>query len=123
MKHLKSYKLFESSRLMNVRYGVDAIEECDSIISNIKDMLLELDDVGLMTVVGYTPMTLTYRDTTPKIMAEISFYINSSWFFITLDVKETVERIKDYVSSMGYVYGDGKWESSGKMIYQILIQK
>lgn len=123
MKHLKSYKLFESSRLMNVRYGVDVIEECDSIISNIKDMLLELDDVGLMTVVGYTPMTLTYRDTTPKIMAEISFYINSSWFFITLDVKETVERIKDYVSSMGYVYGDGKWESSGKMIYQILIQK
>jgi hypothetical protein len=108
---------------MNVRYGVDAIEECDSIISNIKDMLLELDDVGLMTVVGYTPMTLSYRDTTPKIMAEISFYINSSWFFITLDVKETVERIKDYVSSMGYVCGDGKWESSGKMIYQILIQK
>ena len=36
-----------------------------------KDMLLELTDIGLMTVVGYTPMTLVYREKTPKIMAEV----------------------------------------------------
>jgi hypothetical protein len=30
-----------------------------------------------MTTVGYTPMTLTYRDTTPKIMVEISSYVGT----------------------------------------------
>jgi hypothetical protein len=133
MKHLKTYKIFESSHeeIMNVRYGVDVVEECDTIIADIKDMLLELTDIGLMTVVGYTPMTLTYRDKTPKIMVEISSYVGT-WGggrFLkgqtdyTSEVKETVERIKDYVKSKGYSYGDGKWESSGRQIYQILIQK
>jgi hypothetical protein len=36
---------------------------------------------------------------------------------------ETAERIKEYVKSKGYSYGDGKWESSGRQIYQMLIQK
>jgi hypothetical protein len=133
MRHLKTYKIFESSHeeIMNVRYGTDVVVECDSIIADIKDMLLELDDIGLMTVVGYTPMTLTYRETTPKIWVEISSYVGTwgAGRFLkgdtdyTSEVKETVERIKDYVKSKGYSSGDGKWESSGKMIYQILIQK
>ena len=133
MRYLKTYKIFESSHeeIMNVRYGVDVVEECDSIIADIKDMLLELTDIGLMTVVGYTPMTLTYRDKTPKIMVEISSYVGTwgTGKFLkgntdyTSEVMETAERIKEYVKSKGYSYGDGKWESSGRMIYQILIQK
>ena len=64
MKHLKTYKIFESSNeeIMNIRYGADVVEECNSIIYDIVDMLLELKDIGLFTMVGYTPMTLTYRD-------------------------------------------------------------
>lgn len=133
MRYLKTYKIFESSHeeIMNVRYGVDVMEECDSMIADINDMLLELKDIGLNITVGYTPMTLTYRDKTPKIMVEISSYVGT-WgagrFLkgqtdLTSDVKESTERIKDYVSSKGYSFGDGKWESSGRMIYQMLIQK
>jgi hypothetical protein len=133
MRYLKTYKIFESSHdeIMNVRYGVDVVEECDSMIADIKDMLLELKDIGLLITVGYTPMTLTYREKTPKIMVEISSYVGT-WgagrFLkgqtdLTSDVKESAERIKDYVSSKGYSFGDGKWESSGRMIYQMLIQK
>ena len=133
MRYLKTYKIFESSHeeIMNVRYGVDVMEECDSMIADIKDMLLELKDIGLLITVGYTPMTLTYRENTPKIMVEISSYVGT-WgagrFLkgqtdLTSDVKESAERIKDYVSSKGYSFGDGKWESSGRMIYQMLIQK
>jgi hypothetical protein len=116
---------------MNVRYGDDVMEECDSIIADIKDMLLELTDIGLMTVVGYTPMTLTYRDMTPKIMVEISSYVGTwgTGKFLkgntdyTSEVMETAERIKEYVKSKEYSTGDGKWESSGRQIYQMLIQK
>ena len=133
MRYLKTYKIFESSHeeIMNVRYGADVVEECDSIIADIKDMLLELSDIGLMTVVGYTPMTLTYRDTTPKIMVEISSYVGTwgTGKFLkgdkdyTSEVMETAERIKEYVKSKGYATGDGKWESNSRQIYQMLIQK
>ena len=133
MRYLKTYKIFESSHeeIMNVRYGVDVMEECDSMIADIKDMLLELKDIGLFVIVGYTPITLSYREKTPKIMVEISSYVGTwgTGKFIkgdtdlTSDVKESTERIKDYVSSKGYSFGDGKWESSGRMIYQMLIQK
>jgi len=133
MRYLKTYKIFESSHeeIMNVRYGADVVEECDSIIADIKDMLLELSDIGLMTTVGYTPMTLTYRDTTPKIMVEISSYVGT-WgtgkflkgnIDYTSEVMETAERIKEYVKSKGYATGDGKWESNSRQIYQMLIQK
>ena len=133
MRYLKTYKIFESSHeeIMNVRYGADVVEECDSMIADIKDMLLELSDIGLMTIVGYTPLTLTYVDKTPKIWVEISSYVGT-WgagrFLkgqtdLTSEVMETTERIKEYVKSKGYSSGDGKWESSGRMIYQMLIQK
>ena len=133
MRYLKKYKIFETSheKIMDVRYGADVMEECESMIADIKDMLLELNDIGLMTVVGYTPMTLTYRDKTPKIMVEISSYVGTwgTGRFLkgdtdyTSEVIETTERIKEYVKSKGYPFGDGKWESSGMMIYQMLIQK
>ena len=133
MRYLKTYKIFESSHeeIMNVRYGADVVEECDSMIADIKDMLLELTDIGLMTVVGYTPMTLTYRDKTPKIMVEISSYVGTwgTGKFLkgdkdyTSEVMETAERIKEYVKSKGYATGDGKWESNSRQIYQMLIQK
>ena len=133
MRYLKTYKIFEFSHeeIMDSHYGSNVMEECDSIIADIKDMLLELKDIGLLITVGYTPMTLTYREKTPKIMVEISSYVGT-WgagrFLkgqtdLTSDVKESAERIKDYVSSKGYSFGDGKWESSGRMIYQMLIQK
>ena len=133
MKHLKKYNEANASHeeIMNSYYGSNVMEECDSLIEDIKDILLELGDSGLQTIVGYTPMTLTYREKTPKIMVEISSYVGT-WgagrFLkgqtdLTSEVKETSERIKEYVKSKGYLTGDGKWESSGRMIYQMLIQK
>jgi hypothetical protein len=129
MKYLKSYKIFETSHeeIMNVHYGVDVMEECDSVIADIKDMLLELTDIGLMTVVGYTPMTLTWVDKTPKIMVEVQ---GDSLLcsYNEDDIDSTFERIKEYTSSKGYATGFGTWEreaGNGKNIsvYQMLIQK
>jgi hypothetical protein len=132
MRYLKTYKIFETSHeeIMNSYYGYNVMEECDSIIADIKDMLLELKDIGLFITVGYTPMTLTYRDKTPKIMAEVQ---GDSLLcsYNEDDIDSAVERIKEYTSSKGYATGFGTWEretrdSNGRKnisVYQMLIQK
>ena len=129
MRYLKTYKIFEFSHeeIMDSHYGSNVMEECDSIIADIKDMLLELKDIGLFITVGYTPMTLSYRDNTPKIMAEVQ---GDSLLcsYNEDDIDSAFERIKEYTSSKGYVTGFGTWErevENGKKmsVYQILIQK
>jgi hypothetical protein len=129
MRYLKTYKIFEFSHeeIMDSHYGSNVMEECDSIIADIKDMLLELKDIGLFITVGYTPMTLSYRENTPKIMAEVQ---GDSLLcsYNEDDIDSAFERIKEYTSSKGYVTGFGTWErevENGKKmsVYQILIQK
>jgi len=129
MRYLKTYKIFESSHeeIMDSHYGADVMEECDSIIDDINDILLELKDIGLFVMVGYTPMTLTYRDKTPKIMAEVQ---GDSLLcsYNEDDIDSAFERIKEYTGSKNYVTGFGTWErhaGNGKNIsvYQMLIQK
>ena len=132
MRYLKTYKIFEFSHeeIMDSHYGSNMMQECDSIIDDIKDMLLELKDIGLFITVGYTPMTLSYRENTPKIMAEVQ---GDSLLcsYNEDDIDSAFERIKEYTSSKGYVTGFGNWEretrdSNGRKnisVYQMLIQK
>lgn len=132
MRYLKPYKLFENSHeeMMDVHFGVDVIIECDSIIADIKDMVLELSDIGLFTMVGYTPMTLTWVDKTPKIMVEVQGDLELCESNED-DINSTFERIKDYVRSKGYPTGFGSWEREDRnfagrkryKVYQMLIQK
>lgn len=56
MKHLKSYKIFES---------VD-------IINYIKDILIQLDDLGYLTYVQWTPLTIAGNNK----RKELSIHIN-----------------------------------------------
>lgn len=128
MKYLKSYNLFESKTdVMYVIYDSDEIDRIDLIIDDIKDMVLELSDIGLSTTVGYTPMTLVGREKTPKIMVEIQ---GDSLLcsYNEDDINSAFERIKEYVKSKEYLTGFGTWEretNNGKNIsvYQMLIQR
>ena len=135
MKYLKTYKIFETSHeeMMEVHFGVNVIKECDSIITDIKDMVLELSDIGLFTMVGYTPLTLTWVDKTPKIMVEVQGDLGLCESNED-DINSTFERIKDYVRSKGYPTGFGSWERHNGLsrgagderpykVYQMLIQK
>ena len=128
---VKSVK--ESQDFMKIKYGEDVLSECDSIIEDIKDMILELTDTGLFTTVGYTPMTLVYREKTPKISVEVQGDLGLCESFED-DIKSSFERIKEYVKSYGYVTGFGTWERDNQMrpgtndlttfrVYQMLIQK
>ena len=129
MKHLKTYKIFEaySIPMMRLKYGESVLSECDDMIDDIKDMVLELQDIGLFTTVGYTPMTISCFDKTPELMAEIQ---GDSLLcsYNEDDINSSFDRIEEYSSSKGYATGFGTWEreaGNGKNIsvYQILIQK
>ena len=129
MKHLKTYKIFEaySIPMMRLKYGESVLSECDDMIDDIKDMVLELTDIGLFTTVGYTPMTISCFDKTPKLMAEIQ---GDSLLcsYNEDDINSSFDRIKEYSSSKGYATGFGTWEREGEngksmSVYQILIQK
>ena len=129
MKHLKTYKIFEaySIPMMRLKYGESVLSECDDMIDDIKDMVLELTDIGLFTTVGYTPITISCFDKTPKLIAEVQ---GDSLLcsYNEDDINSSFDRIKEYSSSKGYATGFGTWEretSNGKNIsvYQMLIQK
>ena len=129
MKHLKTYKIFEaySIPMMRLKYGESVLSECDDMIDDIKDMVLELTDIGLFTTVGYTPMTISCSDKTPKLIVEVQ---GDSLLcsYNEDDINSSFDRIKEYSSSKGYATGFGTWEretSNGKNIsvYQMLIQK
>lgn len=136
MKYLKTYTLYErvSKETQIFEDFFSQYEErkvCDSIIADIKDIVLELSDIGLFTTVGYTPMTLTYKEKTPKMMVEIQGELDLCDSNED-EIDSTFERIKDYVKSLGYVTGFGSWErelntqTGGRKIYkvyQMLIQK
>ena len=137
MKHLKTYservskenKIFESHSIPRMRlyYGESVLSECDDMIDDIKDMVLELQDIGLFTMVGYTPMTISCDEKTPKIIVEVQGDLGLC-LSNEDDINSSFDRIKEYSSSKGYATGFGTWEreaGNGKNIsvYQILIQK
>lgn len=124
MRYLKLYEEFDFFSQYEDR------KECDVIIDDIKDMLLELNDAGLHTTVGYTPMTLTYQEKTPKMMVEVQGELGLCESNED-EINSAFERIKDYVESKGYVTKFGSWErevsgAGGRKIYktyQMLIEK
>ena len=129
MKHLKTYKIFEaySIPMMRLKYGESVLSESDDMIDDIKDMVLELTDIGLFTTVGYTPITISCFDKTPKLIAEVQ---GDSLLcsYNEDDINSSFDRIEEYSSSKGYATGFGTWEreaGDGKNIsvYQMLIQK
>ena len=81
MRYLKSYKIFES-----IEPDLKEVEQ------DVSDMLLDIQDEGL----------------TVKVIGHISFEIESdkgSWphlFDITDNIKDTLERISEYISEKEY---------------------
>ena len=102
MRYLKSYKIFES-----IEPDLKEVEQ------DVSDMLLDIQDEGL----------------TVKVIGHISFEIESdkgSWphlFDITDNIKDTLERISEYISEKEYginisfsgpeyielLYENGRW--------------
>lgn len=122
MKYLRSYGLYQSGYavktnestqedprrdLMTKKYGALALEECDSIISNIKDMLLELDEFGIFTAINYTPLTFAcHEKTSPKLFLQIKCD-SQLWNSHRVLIDEVAETIKGLVKDYRYNQGNG----------------
>lgn len=107
---------------MTMKYGSEVLDECDEVIQNIKDMLLELEDDGIQSYVYYSPMTFVCREESPKIVVDIN--ADEGLFASKIqDIHNVTDRIKSYVKSLRFVTGEGTWTTDSNMTRQILIQK
>lgn len=110
------------TEIMKYKYSKEVLDECDSIIADIEDMLLEVKDSGLFVKVGYTPMTLACREESPKIWIDIDGTLdlyNSN----ADEIKISTDRIKEYVKTFGFSSGSGEYDDESRKRYQMFIQK
>jgi hypothetical protein len=116
--------------MMIKKYGVEEIEECDSVISDVKDMLLELNDLEIFTSIDYTPMTyMCIEQTSPKLFLNIKCD-SKLWNSNEILINDLIDTIKNYLKSYRFCYGSNKKEEERvgltdkyEVEYQILIQK
>ena len=108
--------------MMIKKYGLEEIEECDDVIRNISDMALEVEDLGITVLVGYTPMTYVSMESTPKI--SVSVIANEILFAGKIaDIDIFTDTLLSYVKSLGFSTGKNTFTTDRKMTRQILIQK
>ena len=146
MKYLHSYGLYQPDyavktnesteedphrELMIKKYGVVALEECDSIIINVKDILLELNDLEIFTSINYTPLTFVgLEKTSPKLFLQIKCD-SQLWNLHQELIDEVVETIKGLVKSYRYNQGSNAVKTEERVgltdkymnEYLMLIQK
>ena len=125
MKYLKTY---------NESYTKDVIDECDSVILDIKDMSYDLVDLGFDVKVDYSYSTKKLHDKNPKIMVAIigeNNLFDENYDDVVLPV---IDSIKKYVSVLGFSTGghlstttapaDNSFDGLTEwMSYTLLIQK
>lgn len=104
MRHLKKYKIFESKNSLMNKYGSEIINKIDSDIEYIKDVLIELEDMGFYIGVGYTPLTLTSAQYNkdykidPEIFIDIRYPNN--WLQFYDETYPLVNKSKDLIDSI-----------------------
>jgi hypothetical protein len=132
-KDIKTNESTEESihrEMMIKKYGLEEIEECDSVISDVKDMLLELNDLEIFTSIDYTPMTyMCIEQTSPKLFLNIKCD-SKLWDSNDILINDLIDTVKNYLKSYRFCYGSNKKEEERvgltdkyEVEYQMLIQK
>lgn len=87
MKYIKNYKVFESDNIDNINYDIDYI----------RDVLLELEDLGFFVQVELTPLTLAGKRDKPEFYIDIKKPDN--WLQFYDDSYPLVNKHKDFIDS------------------------
>ena len=129
----ESYQGANNAGLVRV-YGKENLEECDSLMLDIKDLSYDLLDLGFEVKIDYSHSTMFERDKTPKI--EVNIIGRNKLFDESYDdvVLPVIEDIKRYVSNLGFSTGGHLSDTSTStryayhqsnkfMTYKLLIQK
>ena len=87
---------------MNAKYGKENLEECDSLMLDIKDLSFDLLDLGFDIQIDYSHSTKNLSQKTPKI--DVNIIGEDSLFDENYDnvVLPVIEDIKKYVSDLGF---------------------
>lgn len=70
MKYLKKYQIFESG--MKRAYSEEEVIKTDKVIDNLRDILLELSDMGYTTRVDYKVISPRLINQKPQIQINIT---------------------------------------------------
>lgn len=116
MRYLKPYQLFESSG-MKLSYSEEEVIKTDEVIANIKDILLELSDIGYTTRVDYKVLSPRMITSHPQIQINITktsldSEMNAGFRFLPLwnnedekmDFDDVILRVLRYAVDEGYKY-------------------
>jgi hypothetical protein len=110
MKHLQTYKLFESKNFKDI-YLVSKYEELTEIISNLKDMSLELQDNECEVVIGPSELqqikdlrkrNLPIDPRILKFLIILPKSLSSRYETLPDWLIETLNQISDYMESEGF---------------------
>jgi hypothetical protein len=133
MKHLKTYHLFESN--LSQYFEADVIKKSEEVILDLKDILLELSDIGYQVTVDYAPFLrqyLTYDSPVIRIIIQRpsgDSYLNPEFRFIPLwdseddkvEFDDVILRVLRYSVDEGYKYEyEGAKSAAGNIKGQIV---
>lgn len=115
MKYLNDYKAFESN--LSQYFEKDVVEKSKEVISEINDILLELQDIGYYTDVDFAPFLrkyLAYNSPTIRISITkpdaVSFWKNEKE---KMEFDDVILRVIRYITMEGYKYEYDKCTFSG----------
>jgi hypothetical protein len=116
MKHITTFKLFESSGMKN-SYSDDEVKKTDEVIADLKDILLELSDIGYTTNVDYKVLSPRMISQHAQIQISITkpsedSEVNAGFRFLPLwnteddkvEFDDVILRVLRYAISEGYKY-------------------
>ena len=85
-------------------------------------MALEVEDLGITVLVGYSPMTYMSAESAPKI--SVSVIADAILFAGNIaDIDIFTDTLLSYVKSLGFSTGKNTFTTDRKITRQILIQK
>lgn len=90
--------------LMIQKYGKEQLDESLSLMKDIGDVLLNLNDLEIFTEIKYTPLTTLTIENTPKLKVEIKCD-SVLWNKNQTEINNTIDTIKGIVNSYGYSQG------------------
>ncbi len=116
MRYIKEYKLFESS-FMKSQYSEEEVKKTDEVIAILKDILLELSDIGYTTRVDYKILSPRLITNHPQIQINITktaedSEMNAGFRFLPLwnneddkiEFDDVILRVLRYSIGEGYKY-------------------
>jgi hypothetical protein len=113
MRYLKSYQLFESSGMKSL-YEEEEVKKTDEVIADLKDILLELSDMGYATKVDYKVISSWKVNQHPEIQINITNPSEDRYLPLWDNDDEKSEFDEVILRVLRYVVGEGyKYEYEG----------